>query len=95
MESELMEAGGTIDEASSHCWSGICLWGNRPQERPVFLPHTVQGSESSVNTLDDRGAGACTHTHAQVHVREHTHMQGDTGQGKHAEEVARWLMMLC
>jgi len=53
MESELMEARGPTDEADSHCWISICLWGNWPQERPVYLPHTVVRSESNMDRLDD------------------------------------------
>lgn len=53
MESELMEAGGAIDEAS---WSCICLWGNEPRERPVFLPHAAPRSESDPDALDARRA---------------------------------------
>lgn len=79
MESELMEAGGTIDEAGSRGWSSICLWGNGPQERLVFLPHTVQTSESNMDALDD--SGACAHTRAQVHVCSYKHTQMQRGKG--------------
>lgn len=69
MESELMEAGGTIDEASSHCWSGICLWGNGPQERPVNLPHAVQRSESNMDVCDGH-LKAHEHMHTHVHTKQ-------------------------
>lgn len=70
MEGELMEAGGAIDEASWSCWSCICLWGNEPQERPVFLPHAAPRSESNTDALDDR--------------RATMQVQADTLEGLHA-----------
>lgn len=79
-----MEAGGTIDEASSHCWSSICLWGNGPQERPVNLPHAVQRSESNMDVCDG---------HLKAHEHMHTHMH--TKQSKHATWVACSLIMTC
>lgn len=79
-----MEAGGTIDEAGSHCWSSICLWGNGPLERPVYLPHAVQRSESNMDASDG---------HLKAH--EHTHTHVHTKQSKYATWVARSLMMTC
>lgn len=77
-----MEAGGTIDEASSHRWSGICLWGNGPQERPVFLPHTVQRSESNMDAFDDRvQARAPAHMHRYTHTYNETQSRVNMLQG--------------
>lgn len=75
MESELMEAGGIV-EASFHRWSGICLWGNGPQERPVFLPHTVQRSESNMDAFDDH-----IQAHATTHKHRYTHAYNETPSG--------------